>query len=61
MNIVTTVPDGKQLDLDSLPQVLGYTAGVLTTVEVTAQGGTYRQTLTYTDGVLTGISGWVKQ
>ena len=61
MSFVTTSPDGATIDVDSLPQALHYTAGVMDYVEVTVGAVTYRQTYTYTAGELTGVSGWVKQ
>ncbi len=57
-----TASDGTTLDLDSLPQVLGYSGGKLTTITVTTgDGNTYVQTLSYTGDDLTGISAWIKQ
>lgn len=53
--------DGNMIDPDSLAQTLHRTDGVVDYVEVTSDGITYRQTLTYTDGVVTGVSKWVKQ
>ena len=54
--------DGKSLDLDSLPQVLSWTAGKLDYIEVTTgDGAVYRQTYTYTGDDVTAISAWVKQ
>lgn len=54
---------------EDLPQTLGYNGdGTLAYVQVVIPaisgsyaGGTYRQTFSYTAGVLTGISNWVKQ
>lgn len=56
-------------DPETLPQTLSYNAdGTLAYIQVTIPaisgsyaGGTYRQTFSYTAGVLTGISNWVKQ
>lgn len=54
--------DGNILSIDSMAQTLNYnTDGTLNYVEVVDNGDTYRQTLTYTNGVLTGIGRWVKQ
>lgn len=61
-NIVTTVPDGQAIDLDTLPQSLVYNGdGTLNFVQVAVGDTMYRQTLSYTSGQLTGISAWVKQ
>ena len=56
------------VDIDSLPQTLGYNAdGTLAYVQVVVPGSgtypqaTYRQSMTYVNGQLTGIGGWVKQ
>lgn len=44
------------------PQTLNYNGdGSLNYVETVVQGETFRQTFTYTSGVVTGISAWVKQ
>ncbi|MFN3858101.1 MAG: hypothetical protein ACK4RV_10145 [Caulobacter sp.] len=53
---------GVAFDPDSLPQVLAYDgSGNLTSITVT-EGPTVRvQTLTYTNGKVTGISQWVVQ
>jgi len=40
--------------------VFGYTGGDLTTITKTIGGVDYQQTLSYTDGNLTGISAWVE-
>lgn len=53
--------DGTPIDLDDLDQTLSYTSGVLQHIEVTYRGNVYRQTFTYTSGLVTGISSWVKQ
>jgi hypothetical protein len=53
--------DGAALPIDSLAQVPAYTSGNLTSLTVTHGGSSYRQTFTYVSGVLTNISGWVKQ
>ncbi len=65
-SIITTVgtvaaSNNVLLPIDSLAQVLGYTAGVLTTITVVYDSITYIQTLTYTTGNLTNISKWVAQ
>lgn len=65
-SIITTVgtvaaSNNVLLPIDSLAQVLGYTAGVLTTITVVYDSITYIQTITYTTGNLTGISKWVAQ
>lgn len=54
--------DGNFLNIESLEQTLTYNAdGTLNYVQVVEGTSTYRQTLTYTNGVLTGIGRWVKQ
>lgn len=54
--------DGAALNLDALAQTLNYNAdGTLNYVQVVTGGNTYRQTMTYTSGKITGISAWVKQ
>ena len=60
MSTFATASDGKQLDLDSLPQTLNYTGGQLTSIVVSYAGHTYTQTFTYTSGVLTSVSNWVQ-
>lgn len=61
-DIVTTVPNGEAIDLDSLPQTLAYNGdGTVNYIEVTSAGGVYRQTYGYTAGKVTSISAWVKQ
>lgn len=50
--------DGTPVPVDSLAQVLNYTAGVLQNVQVVYNGTTYTQTYTYTSGNLTGVSQW---
>lgn len=60
--IVTTVPDGKAIDITSLEQVLVYNAdNTLNYIQVTVGESIYRQTMTYVAGNLTKISAWVKQ
>lgn len=46
---------------DSLPQVLAYSGGKLSTISVTDGTSTWIQTYTYTGDDLTGVSVWVKQ
>lgn len=62
--------DGAIIFPDDLAQVLNWNAdGTLNYVQVIVPatpgtsyaGGTYRQTMTYTSGLLTGVSQWVKQ
>jgi hypothetical protein len=53
--------DGVYINPDDVAQVLNYTGTVLNYVEVVYGGFTYRQTLTYTTGNLTGVSQWTKQ
>lgn len=54
--------DGLVIYPDSLAQSLAYNSdGTLNYIEVVASSGTYRQTLTYTSGNLSGVSTWVKQ
>lgn len=50
------------IPIDSLPQVLGYTSGKLTTITATNGVDSWVQTFTY-DGSnnLTNISAWIKQ
>lgn len=50
------------IPIDDMPQTLAYNAdGTLNTITATDGTRTWRQTMTYTAGKLTGISGWVKQ
>jgi hypothetical protein len=54
--------DGAALNLASLAQSIARNAdGSVSYVEVVSGGSTYRQTLTYTSGAVTGVSAWVKQ
>ena len=53
--------DGNIVPVDSLAQILGYVNGLLSTITVVFGAHTYVQTYTYTAGVVTGISAWVKQ
>jgi len=53
---------GKPIDPESWPQTLDWNAdGTLNYVEATSGVDTWRQTMTYTNGKLTNVSGWVKQ
>ena len=56
-----TASDGTQLDLDSLPQVFGYSGTQLITITVQYLGNTYVQTFTYTGQNITAQSNFVKQ
>lgn len=53
--------DGVFLPLDDLAHAFAYSNGLLVTDTVVFNNVTYVQTLTYTSGLLTGISPWVKQ
>lgn len=54
--------NGTPLLLASLAQTLAYNPdGALSHVEVTHDGITYRQTMTWTDGKLTAVSAWEVQ
>lgn len=54
--------DGVSLILGDLDQTLAYNVdGTLNYIEVVYNGNTYRQTMTYGSGHLTGISKFVKQ
>jgi hypothetical protein len=53
--------DGNIVPVDSLPQVLAYSNGLLSTITVVFGTATYVQFYTYTNSVLTSISAWVKQ
>lgn len=71
--VVTTgvvASDGAVIFPDDLVQNLNYNAdGTLNYVQIVVPatpgtdyaGGTYRQTLSYTAGALTGVTQWVKQ
>lgn len=62
MAIITTVPDGVGIDLDSTQQDFAYNGdGTTNYIQVTVRNGTYRQTFTYVAGKVTSISAWVKQ
>lgn len=54
--------DGAALNLPSLAHSIVRNAdGSVSYVEVVLSGNTYRQTLTYTSGAVTGVSAWVRQ
>lgn len=54
--------DGALLNPDNYPSTLSYnTDGTLAYVQFVANGKTYRQTLGYTDGVLTSVTAWELQ
>lgn len=54
--------DGNPVSVDSLAQTTTYSGSQISTASVTdASGNTYVQTYSYTNGLLTGISAWVKQ
>ena len=54
--------DGQAIDLDSAPTTITYNGdNTIATSTVTWAGKTYTQTYTYTSGLLTSSSGWVKQ
>jgi hypothetical protein len=62
MAIVTTVPDGNALDIDSLAQTFVYNGDdTLQYIEVKTSDDTYRQTYTYVGGKVQTISAWTKQ
>jgi len=49
-------------NFQGLPQALAYNGdGTLNTITVTDGTDSWIQTLSYTSGVVTGVSGWVKQ
>lgn len=59
---MTRANDGTLLYLDELAQTIEYNgSGQIDYVQVVAGDSTYRQTMTYTGGKLTGVSEWVKQ
>lgn len=57
------------VDIDSLPMTVNYNGdGTVNYFQVvipanpgTSTGGTFRQTLTYTNGQVTAFSDWIKQ
>jgi hypothetical protein len=53
--------DGYQLDTDSLPHRYTYINGVMVTDTIVSNGNYYTQTYTYTSGVLTSVSSFIKQ
>jgi hypothetical protein len=54
--------DGQSIDLDSAPATYTYNVdNTLATATVVWAGNTYTQSYTYTSGLLTSSSGWVKQ
>lgn len=53
--------DGTFFDPSQYDQVLNYTGTQLNYVQVVVGAATYRQTLTYTLGQLTGVSKWTLQ
>lgn len=62
MAIITTVPDGIGIDLDSTQQDFVYNAdGTTNYIQVASRSATYRQTFTYVAGKVSSISAWVKQ
>ena len=61
-NLITTVPHGTAVDLDSSPQTLAYNGdGTLNYVTVSDGEYSYMQSYTYTSGKVTAISAWVQQ
>jgi len=59
MNMITTVPDGHAIDLDSLEHVFTYDiSGNLETDTVSVGGKTYTQTLTWAGSSVVSISQW---
>lgn len=60
--VTATVADstGAAIDPDSMSHVYGYTAGNLTTDTATDGTSTWVKTFTYTGGVVTAESKWVK-
>lgn len=64
MSATITVPDGNLIDPDNLPLTLFYNGdGTLNyiQVQVMACNASYRQTFSYTEGRVSGITQWVKQ
>lgn len=64
INLVADSTGQYSFDMNSLAQTLTYNGdGNLETVTVgpDRDGNSFRQTLTYTAGKVTGISAWVKQ
>ena len=58
---VTTIPDGVQLPLDSLPATIAYSGSFVSTITVVYEGNTYVQTFTNNGTNITAFTGWVKQ
>lgn len=59
---LVTDSGGQRFDPDSLPQTLSYNGDqTLAYVQVSDGVSTWRQSYTYTNGALTGISAWVRQ
>ncbi len=59
---VVVASDGQLVPVDDLAQVIVRNGdGSVNYIQVVHVGNTYRQTLTYTTGAVTGISAWVKQ
>lgn len=62
MSDIVTASDGTQLDLGNLEQAFGYDgSGNCTTITIHYQGKTFVQTLTWTAGNMTDITGFIKQ
>ena len=57
----TNASDGVVLDLEDLDITFNWAGTTLNYAQVVYRGNTYRQTYTYSGGVVTGISRWVKQ
>lgn len=58
----TLASDNKVLFISALSQTLAYNAdGTLASITVTNSGRTYKQSFSYTNGVVTSISNWVLQ
>ena len=59
---LTAAANGTPLPLASIAQSIAYNGdGTVSHVEVTHDGTTYRQTLTYTSGRITAVSAWEAQ
>lgn len=56
---VTSIPDGNNLPLDSLPQTFTYSGSFVETITVMYENKTYVQTFTNNGTAITAISGWV--
>jgi len=57
---VTTIPNGLQLPLDSLPLTITYSGSFVATLSCTYAGHTYTQTFTNNGTNITAISGWIQ-